>query len=618
MPTHPLRIAIAVAFSIAFPATSAAAPSEDEAAIVVTATRQAQRINELLADVSVIERETLERLGSGTVAELLARQPGVQVNRLGGPGTQTEVVLRGARSEQTKVLIDGVSVNSMDLRGSPLRYLALDDVERIEILRGPAGAVHGSDAIGGVIQIITRRPAQGVSGEAFAGTGSYGTDKFSGAAAFADERWSIRVSAADHRSDGFSTVRNATNRDADADGLHNRSTGLNLGFRPAPDHEFLISGQTNRGQSQSDGTTGAGTFDNRIVFRNEVWSLTARNTLTENWKSTFRWAHVVDEQNSYTSAAATGFSPLRSTNRSLSWQSDLRLPLGQGLLVAETQEQHAAPVSRFPTQNFARLSALQLGWSAAHSGHRWQLGARRDQHSQFGGAGTGTASYGYQINKVWRAHIAAATAFRAPTLYQLYANIAGSLVANPALQPETARNLEIGVAREVGLHTLSWVAYNNRVRDMIDYDAGTTSYRNISRARLRGWTLSAQGSSGAWSYSASLDYLNAVDEASGLRLGRRAKQAANATLDWQNGPWTLGGEVQLVGRRFNRDNETQPMGGYGLLNLSGKWAMNRQTRIEFRVDNLFDRDYVNTMTSNGRFIYAVPGTSFSLGMRHNF
>lgn len=586
--------------------------------VVVTATRQAQRANELLADVTVIDRETIEKMGGGTVADLLSRQPGVQVNRLGGTGTQTDIVVRGTRSEQTKILVDGVPMNSMDLRGSPLRYFSLEDVERIEILRGPAGAVHGSDAIGGVIQIFTRKPAKGTSGELYAGTGSYGTDKFNASVGMADERWSARFFAGDHRSDGFSTVRNATNRDADADGFRNRSTGANIGFRPAPGHEFLLTSQANRGQSQNDGTTGTGTYDNRMIFRNDMLSLTARNTLTERWKSTVNVAHAVDEQNSYTSAAATGFSPLRSTNRNLSWQNDIGLPLGQGLLVMESQEQNAAPASRFTTVNKARLDGTQLGWSASHDGHRWQLGARRDRHSLFGSTSTGTTSYGYQINKDWRAHVAAASAFRAPTLYQLYASIAGSLVPNPALQPEKSRNLEVGVVREVGLHQLSWIVYRNRVTDMIDYDTPSTSYRNISRALLRGWTLSSQGTSGAWTYTASLDRLDATNEATGLRLDRRAKYKGLMTLDWQAGAWTLGGEWQLVGRRFNRDNETQPMGGYGIVNLTARMAFDKKTRLELRIDNLADKYYVNSMSSNGNLIYGVPGSSFFLGVRHNF
>ncbi len=593
----------------------AAEPVIDLAAVVVTATRQTARVNEVIADVTVIDREAIEKQGAGSIAELLSRQPGVQFNTLGGPGSQTQILLRGTRSDQTKILVDGIAFNSMDLQGSALRFLSLADVERIEILRGPAGAVHGSDAIGGVIHIITRRPGQGAHGEVFAGTGSYGTDKFGATVSLGDARWSARLALADHRSDGFSSVRNATNRDADADGYRNRSSNLSLSFRPAAGHEIGLTGFTNRGQAQFDNASGTNTFDSRYRFRNETWGLTSKNRLSEGWGSTLRWAHVIDEQNTYTSA---GFSPLRTTNRSLTWQNDVRLPLGQGLVVAESHDHNAAPADRFARGKEAKLNALQLGWNASNAGHRWQIGARQDRHSQFGSANTSSAGYGYQIDPAWRFHLSASSAFRAPTLYQLYAAITGSLVPNPALQPERARNVELGITREIGLHTVSWVAYRNRVSNMIDFDLATSSYRNISNARLRGWTLTAQGTSGPWTYAASLDQLDAIDETTGLRLRRRAKQKGGVTLDWSNGPWTLGGELQLVGRRFNIDTETQAMGGYGLLNLTARWALDERTRLELRADNVTDRVYATALTSNGRIIYGVPGSSFFLGVRHSF
>ena len=153
--------AAALALLAAIPASPAFADetNSDAEAIVVTATRQAMRANELLSDVTVIDRSAIEAGGQETVADLLARQPGVQVSSSGGPGTSTSFYVRGARPEQTKVMLDGVPINSVDLSGSPLRFLPLSDVERIEILRGPASALYGADAIGGVIQIFTRTGA---------------------------------------------------------------------------------------------------------------------------------------------------------------------------------------------------------------------------------------------------------------------------------------------------------------------------------------------------------------------------------------------------------------------------------------------------------------------------
>ena len=151
----------AFALLAAIPSSSTFAGEADAEAVVVTATRQATRANELLSDVSVIERADIEASGQQTIADLLARQPGIQTSTSGGPGSATNFYVRGARPEQTKVLVDGVPLNSVDLSGSPLRFLSLADVERIEILRGPASALYGADAIGGVIQIFTVRGGKG-------------------------------------------------------------------------------------------------------------------------------------------------------------------------------------------------------------------------------------------------------------------------------------------------------------------------------------------------------------------------------------------------------------------------------------------------------------------------
>jgi len=614
----PLFRTLPVALALAVAPVLAADPADDPAAVVVTATRQATRANEVIADVTVIDREAIERHGAGNITSLLARQPGMQTSSLGGPGSQTEFIVRGARSEQTKILVDGISFNSMDVRGSPLRFVSLDDVERIEILRGPAGAVHGSDAIGGVIQIFTRKPKAGIHGEITAGIGAFGAEKLTASVSYANRQVSARLFVGDHRSDGFSSVRNATNRDADADGFRNRSSGLTLAFRPTTGHELTFSGFANRGQAQFDGSTGAGTFDSRYTFRNEVWSVTSANQLTKDWLSTFRWGHSIDEQVSYTSAAAAGYSPLISTSRSLTWQNDLKLPLGKALLVVENQDQLAAPPNRFPTNRFAQISALQIGWTGSANRHRWQLGIRRDIHTQFGTATTGVLSYGYQFAETWRVHAALATTFRAPTLYQLFVSIPGSLVPNPNLRPEQARNYELGVTRELGLGTGTIIAFDNRVRDMIDYNVATTSYRNISKARLRGWSLAWKDIRGSWTYGANLDFLSATDGNSGLHLGRRAAGVLNLNATWQTADWEVGGEWQVVGRRYNRDDETQPMAGYALLNVSVRKQIDRFGTIELRIDNLDDRRYLNALTSNGRIEYNVPGRSAFVSMRHRF
>ena len=161
--------------------------------LVVTATRQPARASELLSDITIVDREEIERGGQESIADLLSKQPGVQQTTSGGPGTETSFYVRGARPEQTKILVDGISINSMDLSGSPLRFLPLAGIERIEILRGPASTLYGADAIGGVIQIFTRRGEPGLRANAFAGYGTQNTLKTTLALSGSNEQWRFWV-----------------------------------------------------------------------------------------------------------------------------------------------------------------------------------------------------------------------------------------------------------------------------------------------------------------------------------------------------------------------------------------------------------------------------------------
>ena len=589
--------------------TVASAQAADEAAVIVTATRQAQRVSELMNDVTVIDREQIEQAGAGSIVDLLSRQPGIQMMQNGGQGTTSELYLRGTRTDQTKIIIDGTPINSMDLKGSPLRLIPLAEVERIEIVRGPASVLYGADAIGGVIQVFTRRGGERSGAEVVAGVGSYGARRAEGALYGGDERWRYSFGASDFETRGFSAVRNATNKDADRDAHRNAGFNGSVAFTPARGQEVSATWMRNRGQTRFDSTSGTGSFDSRLDFRNEVWSVAARSALNAAWTTSLRYGRSIDDQVNYTSATPNA---LVTEGRQIAWQNDLKLPLGTGLVLLERQEQEAGPRSRFPGNTETRDDALALAWRAGHGDHRWQWGGRRDRHSSFGRHGTWAASYGYQVDPQWRASVSAGTSFKAPTLYQLYIATNG----NAALQPEEGRNAELLLAWELGAWTASATRFRNRVENMIDYSTASNRYENISRASFAGWTLALGGRLDAWTLAGSLDLLDARNDATGKLLERRARRKLNlsAGRDW--GAWRTMLEVAAVGRRYNSATETQAMGGYTLLNLVVRHAFSPSLSLELRGDNLTDKRYATAMTSNGLRDYATPGASFFASLRY--
>ena len=607
-PCRPMAVG-ALALLAAIPATPAFADEIDSGteAIVVTATRQAMRANELMSDVTVIDRSSIEASAQETISDLLARQPGIQMSSSGGPGTATSFYVRGARPEQTKVLVDGVPLNSVDLSGSPLRFLSLADVERIEILRGPASALYGADAIGGVIQIFTRTGAPGLKADAFAG---YGTDKTWQANAGlsgGNAQWRFRIEGNHAASDGFSAQKHASNQDADKDGYRNSGGGVSLSFLPATGHELGVKFRQNAGTTHYDsGNTPAdGNFDDRVDFETQQWQVFARNRLSDVWTSKLLYGETVDEQKSYASWALDG-ELLRTKNRQASWQNDVRLPLGTALLALEHLEQTASPEESYAASPEQRTDSLIAGWTANHGKHRWQLSTRHDDHSEFGDQQTYALAYGYQLTDTLRAQASYGTAFKAPSLYQLFSSWYG----NANLKPEEAKNREAALVWERGNQSLSATWYLNKVSDLIDFSLSSWTYENVSSARLEGVTLAYAGQFGDWSVRAAYDWLDARNEDTDQRLGRRARNKATLAVTRHWGVWEAGGEWVGVGPRYSTNTETDEMGGYSLVNLTARYALSKELSIEGRINNLFDKNYE---TVHG---YNTAGFNAFVGVRY--
>ena len=246
------------------------------------------------------------------------------------------------------------------------------------------------------------------------------------------------------------------------------------------------------------------------------------------------------------------------------------------------------------------------GWSANHGNHRWQLSARQDDHSEFGGQKTYALAYGYQLTDALRAQASYGTAFKAPSLYQLFSSWYG----NANLKPEEAKNREAALIWELGNQSVSATWYLNKVENLIDYSFASKTYENISSSRLEGVTLSYTGQFSEWSVRAAYDWLDARNEDTGQRLGRRARDKATLAVTRQWGAWKTGAEWVGVGPRFNTNTETGEMGGYGLVNLTARYAINTELAIEGRINNLFDKNYE---TVSG---YNTAGFNAFIGLRY--
>ncbi|MBK5913231.1 TonB-dependent receptor domain-containing protein [Rhodocyclus purpureus] len=599
----------------------------DSDAVVVTATRQATRSNELLSDVSVITREQIEQAGQTTIEQLLAQQPGIEYSATGGPGQGSGIYIRGANSNHTLLLIDGQRIGSATLGSINFSGLPLAQIERIEILRGPASSLYGADAIGGVIQVFTKRGDGPAHFNASTGYGSYGTSDSNVGVSGGNDVVSYSLQGGYYDTHGFNSITNSTNTsyNPDRDGFTRRSVSGGLAVRPAQGHEiglnFLSSNGKNGYDSYSFTPKVPASRDWRAETDVSSFSLYSRNRLVTDWTSTLRVGRSLDDTTNRSDGRV--FSFFRTEQDQISWQNDVRLPVGKALLAAEYLKQQIAGSSGFLTstpytQQERSIKSLLAGWSGSLGNHRLQANLRRDDNSQFGGKTTGNAAWGYQLTTDWRGHVSYGTAFKAPTFNDLYYPPDTSGRGNPELKPESARNAETGLVWERAGQRLSATYFKNKVTDLIDWAPSDPADpwgkpwlpMNVHKATLSGTSLAYSGSIGGFSGGVVIDLQRARDDETGKRLIRRADEQLKAHLAWTSGTLKLGGEWQLAGERYEDAANTKKLGGYGLVNLFAERRLDREWTLFARANNVFDKNYELARD------YATAGASLFVGVRY--
>jgi len=608
---HPFHITI-VATAILSAFSVHASEEADLDTIVVTATRQPTRINEQLADVTVIERETIEQAGTTTLPELLSRQAGVQIVSNGGLGKSSSIFIRGTNAGHTLLLVDGIPLGSATLGSPSLTNLPLSQIERIEILRGPASSLYGSDAIGGVIQIFTKQGAGPLRPEAFFGAGSYGTWEAQAGLSGGADMWSYSLRASQLKTDGINVasdpIRFGSNYNADNDPYRNTSWSGRVTFRPTTGHEIGATLLTVDSTNHYDGAKAP--IDSYSNGTSRAWTAYSRNQLAQIWVSTLRYGESKDWSESF----APGRSLFATTQKQWTWQNDVKLPLGSLMLAAEYLRQNVDSTTNYKI-NERTVRSLIAGYNGNWENHSWQISQRYDDNAQFGGKTTGSLAYGYRINADWQARAAYGTAFKAPSFNQLYSPNTSTYTGNPDLNPEFAKNGEVGLNWNHGHHRASITYFDNRIENLIinapfPPPANKLRPQNINHARITGTSLSYGLTHGAWNADAGLDFMKPIDQSTGNRLPRRAAQMGRLSLSYAPGPWTVGAELNATGDRFDTATQTKPLDQYEVVNLYGSYKLGQDWSLEGRVNNLFDKVYETAWS------YAQPQANVFIGVRY--
>ncbi|MDQ1314654.1 MAG: vitamin transporter [Pseudomonadota bacterium] len=598
---HQTTLALALGAVFISPAHAEILPEFVGETIVVTPTRAPQKLAAPLQHTSIITRTDIESSTASDLSTLLRQESGVEIAPTGGLGAQTAIRIRGSESDHVLVLIDGVRVNSATTGATAIDQFLLDEIERIEIVRGNVSSVYGSEAIGGVVRIFTRR-GQGemkVSGSAALGADNYHKLAFAVGGELGDTR--VHFGAARTRTDGFSSVRGEfvpapftfAPADIDDDGYRNTSLNLALSQRIQPGHEIGLTAFQSSGDIEYDGA-----FQNHSDQILTALGLYSENHWLPNWQSRIQYSQGSDDLDSDLDGAATG--RLKTRNRQLGWNNQLEAGRGVVRLGVEGLWQQLDSDTAY-SDDSRRVASLTAGYTAAIGAHDLQVNARHDDYSDFGGAATGLLGYGYRLTPELRVSVTVSNAFRAPTFNELYGPFGG----NPALEPERARGAEAGLTYS-GAHGLARAtAFVTRTRDLINFVPPTWAATNVDQAENRGVELSWSGKLAGLDARGALTVQDTEDKSTGLSLLRRADRFGSLSLGRRSGAFDWRAEVLASGPHADVHATTYSrvdVPGYAVLNLNLGWKPVRDWKVSGKLVNLLDKDYalVHGYNTQGR------------------
>ena len=599
--------------SVAGLSTSSRAEGDNDiAAIVITATRIPTPAAQIASSMTIITADDIAIKQQQTFTEVLRDVPGLNVVQSGGPGGQTSVFMRGTNSNHTKVLIDGIDVGdpSNSTGGFEFGQLLTQDIERVEVLRGPQSGLYGSDAIGGVINVITKEGAGPAQFKGLIEGGSF--DTFNQAASINGSAEPLHYSAnVTHFHAGASPVTPidllpaGQKRNDDYD--DNFGASAKLGYDVSPDFGLgLVARYT-----AIDLRTTSDAFDPATsAFVPEAQQTEAK---TDAYYARLS-AHYLSfagkfEQTlgfAYTHTRTSTLQPqtpeaLNSGERKkVDWQGNIKAAAGESVVLgAEYERDEISEPLLADTHIASGYAELQ-----SQVGEHWlsALNVRYDDNNRFGSKVTYRFAPAYVFAASGtKLKASIGTGFKAPTLSELFQDFPPFFFANPDLKPETSTGWDAGVEQGFakGTFRLGVTYFYNRIRNLITVDPVTFStYANVGRATTDGLESFAEYQVRR-NLTLRLDYTytQATDDGSNQELLRRPKHKANFDASWRLGDaWVVNVDVLWLGSWADGSRATfSPVDapGYTTVNLAVNYGLTRHLTLFGRIDNLFDRHYEN-------------------------
>ncbi|EMA4783368.1 TonB-dependent vitamin B12 receptor BtuB [Providencia rettgeri] len=618
--------AAALAVLCSIPSLASGNSQSDQ--LVVSANRFEQPISSILAPVTVVTREDIDHWQSNTVIDVLRRLPGVDIGQSGGMGQQSSLFIRGTESRHVLVLIDGVRLNQAGISGSSdMSQIPISLVQRIEYIRGARSAVYGSDAVGGVVNIITRRDNDGTTLNA--GIGSHSYQNYNGSTQQKiGENTTVTAAGAYTHTKGFDLApKDVSPRQYDKDGFLSKSLWLGI------EHQF---------SSEILAYARAYGYDNRTNYDVSEYaglSVDTRKLYSRTYETGLKYhqgKYSSSLMGSYGYSKDYNFDPRKgqysesanldeSKQYNIQWGNSYLLDKGNISAGVDYQRQSIEPSSYAmisEKQTLNNTGIYLTGQYAIIDSVTAEAAIRSDHHSEFNWHTTWQSGLSWEFHEGYKLIGSYATAYKAPNLTQLYAyssSAYGTTLGNPNLKPEESKQWEIGVEGTTG--PLFWQvnAYHNDIDNLIAYKSGypTSTYENIGEAEIKGVEWVGEFETGILHHQVTYQYVDPRNKKTDKVLERRAKQQVKYQLDWAIDKVDMGLTYQYIGSRYDNDYSQFPsrrvkQGGVSLWDLTAAYPITSHLTIRGKIANMFDKDYE---TAYG---YRTAGREYFLTGSYNF
>ena len=589
--------------------------------VVVTASRYSESLQDSLSSSTVITSKEIEASSASSLEEILNTVAGLDIKPSGVFGKNTSIFMRGTNSSHTLTMIDGVKIYSATSGGAAYQHIPLNQIDRIEIVRGPRSGLYGSEAIGGVIQIFTKKGQLEPEASFTIEQGSYNTSEINAGFSGRNGKFSYSLNANQLDTDGIDSIVHTTTNDDDS--YNNKSLSSSLSYDYAKDITLSISVLDAQGITLYDNCydvdfdwianpTGNPYTDNCYAdFQQQTVSTKASYTPDGIWDASLIIGYSKDFSDNFWNDDAN--NTFQTEYQNISFQNNFQLTEDQLVIAGIDSTDDKVSATPYDSTKSRENLGVFLSWNGKVGKIKTSLNLRNDDNEQFGSHSTGTVSAGMDISKQSNLFVSFGSAFKAPSFNELYFPFYGS----EDLVPEESESFEFGYKASTDNVKTDISIFRTTVDNLINYDSALGTANNISKAEIEGIEASLGTTINKWKVDFSAAFIEPLNKDTAYLnniLPARTKHKTNIKLSRNFGKTDLNLSVLNQGSRFTDANNDQKLDGYTTLDIKLGHKLNKNMTVNAKLNNAFDEEYA--INANSSSIYNTMGRSVFISLNY--